>query len=138
HACDTATDEALAQAIRWQAPLILSAPCCHHHLQAQLHAVAPFRPVFRHGILKERLGDVLTDAFRALILRMLGYATDVVQFVSAEHTDRNILIRAVRKPGPVDPIYARDYAELKAFWGVTPYLATLLGEEFANASGLTR
>ena len=69
HACDTATDEALAQGVRWQAETILSVPCCHHHLQAQLgRQPALFAPVYRHGILKERLGDVLTDALRARVL----------------------------------------------------------------------
>ena len=68
HACDTATDEALAQAVRWNSAMIFSAPCCHHNLQAQIEQqVSPqvFKPVMRHGILKERLGDVLTDSFRA-------------------------------------------------------------------------
>ena len=87
HACDTATDEALAQGIQWQSKLIISAPCCQHHLQKQLDhqpAPNPFGAVKRHSILKERLGDILTDTFRALILRIMGYSTDVVQFVSSE------------------------------------------------------
>src|SRR5205085_10677729 len=72
HACDTATDEAIAQGIKWQSRLILCAPCCHHDLNQQLHATGlePFSSVLRHGILKERMADILTDAFRALVLRI--------------------------------------------------------------------
>jgi len=97
HACDTATDEALARAIGWRSRLIFSAPCCHHHLQAQLTAAEtpePFRPVLRHGILRERLGDALTDALRAHILRLMGYRADVLEFVPIEHTPKNLMIRA--------------------------------------------
>lgn len=132
HACDTATDEALFQGIVSQARLILCAPCCHHHLQEQLHAVAPLGPIFHDGILKNRLGDILTDTFRALILRILGYRTDVVEFVAPEHTDKNLLIRAVRR-GPTPHASAvREYLELKNFWEVTPYLETLLGERLTE------
>ncbi len=125
HACDTATDEALALGIRSGAALIMAVPCCHHHLNEQLQSHAPFQPVLRHGILKERLADILTDSFRALILRMMGYKTDVIEFISNEHTGRNLLIRAVRRGGSTAD-FAQEYAALKAFWGVTPYLETLL------------
>jgi len=135
HACDTATDDALAGGVLWNSRFIFSAPCCHHHLQAQLDAAgapALFAPVYRHGILAERMGDILTDALRALILRVMGYKTDVVEFVSGEHTARNIMIRAVRAdlPPAVRATAAREYRDLTAFWGVTPYLATLLGKTF--------
>jgi SAM-dependent methyltransferase len=140
HACDTATDEALAQGIKWQSKLIISAPCCHHHLQKQLDhqpAPSPFEPVERHGILKERLGDILTDTFRALILRIMGYQTEVVQFVSSEHTAKNLMIRAVKSLKVGDPVGAgargvREYRDLRDFWKVTPYLEQLLGEDFAK------
>ncbi|MBN1933909.1 MAG: SAM-dependent methyltransferase [Anaerolineae bacterium] len=135
HACDTATDEALAQAVRWGAKLILSAPCCHHHLQAQLDArLAPaaVRPLLEQGILKERLGDVLTDTLRALLLKANGYRTDVVEFVSPEHTSKNLLIRAVKtdQAGNVSNSaeFETEYEALKGFWGVEPYLETLLRE----------
>ena len=135
HACDTATDEALAQGIKWQSKLIISAPCCQHHLQKQLDhqpAPSPFEPVERHGILKERLGDILTDTFRALILRIMGYQTDVVQFVSSEHTAKNLMIRAVKSLKVGDPKFVREYRDLKDFWKVAPYLEQLLGEDFAK------
>ncbi len=132
HACDTATDEALAQAVRWESRLIVSAPCCHHHLQAQLsqgEPPEPFGPVMFHGILRERLGDILTDSFRALILRLMGYRAGVIEFVSSEHTNKNLMIRAVRTGAPAEPELIAQYQALKAFWGVTPYLETLLGED---------
>lgn len=130
HACDTATDDALARAIKWGSSLIMSAPCCQHHLQAQLAQQPtphPFQPIFRHAILKERMGDILTDTFRALILRIVGYTTDVIQFIATEHTPKNLMIRAVRGATPGDPALTQEYNDLKALWGVTPYLEMLLG-----------
>ena len=132
HACDTATDEALAQAVRWRSPFIFSAPCCHHHLQAQLATAdtpEPFKPVMRHGIMRERLGDILTDAFRAHILRLIGYRADVLEFVAVEHTPKNLMIRAVLVNAPPLGALIDEYVALKAYWGVTPYLEELLGEE---------
>ncbi|MBA2641129.1 MAG: SAM-dependent methyltransferase [Nocardioidaceae bacterium] len=130
HACDTATDDALARALQWQSPLILAAPCCHHQLQSQLRrqpAPEPYALLTRHGILRERLADTLTDALRAALVRMRGYRVDVVEFVGSEHTPRNTLLRAVRTGSECPPETARDYAELVAAWRVTPRLAELLG-----------
>lgn len=135
HACDTATDEALAQGIRWGASLIMAAPCCHRHLHDQLQARAPFEPLLRHGILKQRFADLLTDSLRALILRVMGYKTDVVEFVSSEHTDRNLMIRAVRRLPPGDRRFVQEYRDLTAYWGVKPHLETLLGDLWARAAG---
>jgi SAM-dependent methyltransferase len=135
HACDTATDDALAQGIRWQSKLILSAPCCQHELQEQLSRIptpAPFRAVSRHGILSERLGDILTDAFRAAILRIMGYRTDVVQFVSIEHTAKNLMIRSVKTSEFGSARSVEEYEALKDYWRVTPYLERLLGVEFTQ------
>jgi SAM-dependent methyltransferase len=135
HACDTATDEALAQAIRWNSQMIFSAPCCHHDLQAQFdRQVVPdvFKPVMRHGILKERLGDVLTDSFRAQFMRMMGYKTEVVEFISAEHTDKNLMIRGVKIASPGDPDAIREYRDLKAYWHVQPYIESLLTDLIAE------
>ncbi len=132
HACDTATDEALAKAIWAQSHLIFSVPCCHHHLQAQLeHVNLPlFEPLLRHNILRERMGDILTDSFRALILRIVGYKTQVIEFVSPEHTARNLMIRAVYDGQLGGATYVQEYLALKAQWGVTPYLESLLAESF--------
>lgn len=130
HACDTATDEALAQAIRSNSHLIFSVPCCHHHLQAQLEnqSVDSFEPILRHNILRERMGDILTDSFRALILQIMGYKTQVIEFISPEHTARNLMIRAVRRGDMPVQQYVDEYLAMKQQWNVTPYLETLLGE----------
>ncbi|MCX6093220.1 MAG: SAM-dependent methyltransferase, partial [Candidatus Bipolaricaulota bacterium] len=135
HACDTATDDALARGIRWGSKLILTAPCCQHELQEQLSQVSvpdPFRAVSRHGILNERLGDILTDAFRAAILRIMGYRTDVIQFVSTEHTAKNLMIRAVKMSESGSGRSVQEYEALKDYWHVTPYLEQLLGDELSQ------
>lgn len=131
HACDTATDDALAQGIRWNSKLIVCAPCCQHELQEQMaHLPMPTQllPIFHHGILFERMGDILTDTFRATILRIMGYRTDVTQFVPIEHTAKNLMIRAVKTSPPGNQRWVEEYRNLKAFWQVTPYLERLLGE----------
>ncbi len=104
HACDTATDEALARAVEWEAPLVLAAPCCHHDIAAQLRrnpTPAPYAMLTRHGILRERFADTLTDALRASLLRLQGYRVEVMQFVESKHTPRNTMLRAVRTGAPV-------------------------------------
>jgi SAM-dependent methyltransferase len=130
HACDTATDDALARAIGWEAPLVLAAPCCHHDIAAQLRrhpTPAPYALLTRHGILRERFADTLTDAVRASLLRLQGYRVDVMQFVGSEHTPRNTLLRAVRTGRPVaDGGVRQEYDDLVAAWSVRPRLAELL------------
>jgi len=135
HACDTATDDALARGIRWNSRLIMSAPCCQHELQQQLSHMpvpSPFRAVSRHGILDERLGDILTDTFRAAILRIMGYRTDVIQFVSTEHTAKNLMIRAVKTSESGSAHSVEEYKGLKDYWHVTPQLERLLGVELTQ------
>lgn len=139
HACDTATDEALAQSIKWQSKMILSVPCCHRHLQRQLEqqpTPSPFQPMLRHNVFKERFGDILTDTFRALILRILGYKTDIVEFVSTEHTGKNLMIRAIKSEKLQHQHLVEEYQQLKEFWQVTPYLEQLLEEELSWMKGL--
>ena len=129
HACDTATDDALARALEWEAPLVLAAPCCHHDIAAQLRTTAvpePYAMLTRHGILRERFADTLTDALRAALLRREGYRVDVVEFVESAHTPRNTLLRAVRT-GADGSDAAREYDDLLAAWGVRPRLGELLG-----------
>jgi len=130
HACDTATDDALARAVGWEAPLILAAPCCHHDIASQLRrnpTPAPYTLLTRHGILRERFADTLTDAVRASLLRMQGYRVDVMQFVESKHTPRNTLLRAVRTGGPVSGGGVRkEYDELVDTWTLRPRLAELL------------
>ena len=133
HACDTATDDAIAQAVTSAARVLLSVPCCHHNLNDQLRAEGPaeaLRPVLRHGILRQRTADLVTDAFRALALRIMGYRTDVIEFISPEHTARNLMIRAVRGAPIGDAALVREYQEMRRFWGVAPYIERALGEAF--------
>ena len=124
HACDTATDEALARAVRWRAPYILAAPCCHHDIAAQLKGRST--ALTRHPILRERFADVLTDALRAALLRLHGYRVDVVEFVESRHTPRNVLLRARRTGAQPTPAQQTEYDELTSAWGVTPALGRLL------------
>ena len=137
HACDTATDEALARAVRWRAPLVLAAPCCHNDVQRQLAAAdrppEPYGLLARYGILRERFADVLTDALRAALLRLLGYRVEVVEFVASRHTPRNTLIRAVRTGAAPTPELVAQYRELTTAWQVTPALARLLDDEVSGA-----
>lgn len=130
HACDTATDEALARAVSWSASLVLAAPCCHNDIAAQLRrhpTPAPYSLLTRHGILRERFADTLTDALRASLLRQQGYRVDVVEFVESEHTPRNTLLRAVRTGSAVKGGGVRkEYDDLVATWGLRPKLAELL------------
>ena len=129
HACNTATDEAIAQGILGNARMVLCVPCCHHDLNQQIKTDT-FRPILRHGILKQRMADILTDAFRALVLRIMGYKTEVIEFISSEHTARNLMIRAVKSTEPGDKNFIQEYHDLKAFWKVTPHIEKLLGDVF--------
>ena len=134
HACDTATDEALAKGVEWKARYILSAPCCQHELQKTVGAArpesAPYRGTFdgllRQSILRERLCDILTDSFRSMILRILGFKVQVIEFVSSEATARNIMLKCEYgvKPGQPGPI--GEYLNLRDYWKVTPWLETRL------------
>ncbi|MFC0628012.1 class I SAM-dependent methyltransferase [Kribbella deserti] len=129
HACDTATDDALARAVGWEAPLVLAAPCCHHDVQKQLKASEPPPPysvLTRYGIVRERFADLLTDTLRAAVLRQVGYRVEVVQFVDSEHTPRNLLLRAARTGAAPDDAARAEYAELIREWQVQPRLADLV------------
>ncbi len=124
HACDTATDEALARGIEWKCRYLLCAPCCQHELHKTLKEGGPMQAVLRHGILRERLADLLTDTFRAQILRVLGFRVNVVEFVAAEATARNILLKAEFSVKPGQQAAVSEYLELRDFWKVTPWLET--------------
>lgn len=131
HACDTATDDAIVRAIRWGSPFVFVAPCCHHHLQTQLDQQPTplvFKPIIRYGLFQERIGDMLTDSFRALILRIMGYQVDVIEFVAPDHTPKNVLIRAVQIQAEPDLQALKEYQSLLEYWLVKPYLHTQLAD----------
>ncbi len=96
HACDTATDYALARAVRWNASVILSVPCCQHELNKQMENPL-MEPAFQYGLIRERMAALYTDAIRAQILENHGYRTQILEFIDMEHTPKNILIRAVKE-----------------------------------------
>lgn len=96
HACDTATDYALAKAVEWGAKVILSVPCCQHELNRQMKNEM-LEPVLQYGILKERMAALITDGIRAELLNEQGYETQILEFIDMEHTPKNLLIRAVKK-----------------------------------------
>lgn len=126
HACDTATDEALAQAVRWDADAILAVPCCQKEAYRQLES-SLLAPLLRHGIAKERFAALVTDALRAQLLELAGYRTQLVELVALEHTAKNILIRAVK--GAAAGLEARRaYEELRDALGLEPALERLLPE----------
>ena len=95
HACDKATDYALAKAVEWDEQVILSVPCCQHELNSQIHNEL-LEPVLKYGILKERISALLTDGIRAELLESQGYSTQILEFIDMEHTPKNLLIRAVK------------------------------------------
>ncbi len=121
HACDTATDAALARAVRWNAEVILAVPCCQHELNGQLRA-GGLEPMLAHGILRERFAALATDAARAQLLEAVGYRARVVEFVDLEHTAKNLLIRAVRRDGGPDPAALGRYRAFKRELGIDPAL----------------
>ena len=127
HACDTATDDAIAWAVNSEAKLMMIAPCCHHDIQSQLSdSPEPWSLITRHGIMRERLGDLLTDSLRMQILKLRGYRVEAIEFVGGEHTPRNLMIRAVKTGAPVEAMEVNRYEEMIAAWKVKPALARLL------------
>lgn len=133
HACDTATDDALAKGIRAQAALLVVAPCCHKQIRREMEAAPPapaLRFLLRHGSFMERQAEMVTDGLRALLLELHGYKTQVFEFISDAHTPKNIMITAVRGPAPTAArVHALEtqIAEAKAQFGITRhYLEGLL------------
>ena len=137
HACDTATDYALYNAVTWNAKKIFSVPCCQHEINKTITS-QHLNVLTRYGIIKERFSALLTDALRADILECCGYETQVLEFIDLEHTPKNIMLRAVKRPGGEKAAEARRQkmlpeieAALKEFQ-VTPTLYRLLQDTSEN------
>lgn len=119
HACDTATDDAIAKGIEAGAKLILVSPCCHKQLRPQLVAPAPLAGALRHGILLEREAEFVTDALRSALLEWAGYDTKVFEFISTEHTGKNLMIAATKRTGsPRTDKDAQQIRALAAHYGI--------------------
>lgn len=149
HACDIATDFALQKAVKWNASVILSVPCCQHEVNKQIQC-KELEPLLKYGLIKERMAALITDAYRANLLEECGYDTQILEFIDMEHTPKNILIRAVKRPAltkmtkrsengknantkdinskKVDSV-REERAALESFLHLHPTLGKLLDEE---------
>ena len=136
HACDTATDYALAKAVGWDAKVILSVPCCQHELNRQIKNEI-LEPILKYGLLKERMAALITDGLRAQYLEREGYEAQILEFIDMEHTPKNILIRAVKKRhAKEDNNIEASIKRCEAALRVSPTLGRLLdgfATEFANS-----
>jgi SAM-dependent methyltransferase len=127
HACDVATDMALARAVKWNASVILSVPCCQHELNKQLEA-ANLDIMLKHGLIKERFSALATDSIRAEILNMVGYEAQLVEFIDLENTPKNILIRAYRTGHKPTSKQMEAYQQFKQMLNAQPFLENELKE----------
>jgi len=128
HACDTATDFAIATGVRAGAQIIMCSPCCHKELRPQLLSPHPLRPILKHGVHLGQQAEMLTDGLRAMLLDACGYDTQVFEFVALEHTNKNKMILAVKRPNgrPADEVW-QQIDDIKAFYGIRDQcLETLL------------
>jgi hypothetical protein len=137
HACDTASDDAIAWAIESKSKVILIAPCCHHDIQKQIGSSSHKSPdslaiVARHGILRERIGDILTDSIRAQVLRIFGYETDVIEFIASEHTPRNLMIRAIYKGRTATTADLKELDSIIQQWNIRPRILDLLAAPLSS------
>jgi SAM-dependent methyltransferase len=119
HACDTATDDAICRGIELGAKLIIVAPCCHKEVRPQMGRPEPLAPVLEHGLMAERMAEWSTDGLRGLFLEWAGYQTKMIEFVSTEHTPKNLMITAVRRTEPFTSKAARNRIDqFKEFFGI--------------------
>lgn len=123
HACDTATDYALINAVKWNTKVILSVPCCQHEMFSQIDNDLHL-PMYKHGILKDRFTELLTDGLRGLKLEARGYDVAMIEFTSLEHTSKNIMIKAVKTHKGSEKAQ-REYEQLRDFYNVDPTIDVL-------------
>jgi SAM-dependent methyltransferase len=131
HACDTATDAALEKAVRWNAAVILSVPCCQHELYGQVMNEG-LTPMLQHGIIKERFAALATDSLRAQLLELVGYKTQIIEFIDIENTPKNLLIRAVKQKDATNETPTiesiTEYLAFKKLLNAKPYLEKALAD----------
>lgn len=143
HACDTATDYALAKAVGWNAQVIFSVPCCQHEVNIQItekirresregDALISLSPVLDYGLLRERFSALVTDGLRAKYLEGMGYETQVLEFIDMEHTPKNILLRVVKKNKQNEKVL-EETKKCQEFLGVSPTLGRLLTDKGENS-----
>lgn len=126
HACDIATDMAIAHGVKWKSRIIIVVPCCQHEIFTQIKN-EEMSPLLKHGILKERISSLVTDAARGNILEAVGYNVQFVEFIDLEHTPKNIMIRAIYK-GEKNEKALAEYKKYKEFWNINPYLEKSIKE----------
>jgi len=131
HACNTATDDALAKAVSWGAKVILAVPCCQHELLKKIQN-APLMPMMKYGIIKEKLATLITDSLRANVLEIMGYRTQVLEFIDMEHTPKNIMIRAFFEDTEDIKKVVKEYKEFKLQWKISPYIEEVFGKKLTD------
>ncbi|RIX50860.1 SAM-dependent methyltransferase [Paenibacillus nanensis] len=137
HACDTATDAALAKAVGWGASVIMSVPCCQHELFRQVENDV-LSPLLTQGLLKERFAALATDAVRGNLLEVLGYKVHMLEFVDPEHTPKNLLIRAVASPHKeLSEAKWKQYESFRSFLHLSPALERLLSHRLPSSSEIS-
>lgn len=131
HACNTATDEALAKAVNWGAKVILAVPCCQHEFLKKIKNDKMI-PMMKYGIIKEKLATLLTDSVRANVLEIMGYRTQVLEFIDMEHTPKNIMIRAFFENNTNTNKVVTQYKAFKEEWQISPYIEQAFGKSLTE------
>lgn len=131
HACNTATDDALSTAVNWGAKVILAVPCCQHELLKKIKNSA-MAPMLKFGIIKEKVSSLITDSLRANVLEIMGYRTQVLEFIDMEHTPKNIMIRAFFEDIQSIDKVVNQYKEFKIQWQISPYIEEAFGKKLTD------
>ena len=130
HACDTATDDAIFKGIKAEAKVIITAPCCHKQIRRELNVENELKDIAKHGILKERMAEIVTDTMRGLMLEAYGYKTQIFEFIADAHTHKNVMIVGVKKKEKVDrKSFIQKIENLKTLFGIKVFYLESLFEE---------